>query len=75
MQAGLFDRPAMRRAKARMRAVDKLNRRFGRDTVRFAATAVSAGLEAQQRIHLAALHDMLGRIAAVPDGTIGQGVR
>jgi DNA polymerase V len=34
---GLFDRPDSAASQARMRAVDALNRRFGRDTVTFAA--------------------------------------
>src|ERR1700733_1795007 len=33
VQGGLFDRPDSARAQARMRALDHLNRRFGRDTV------------------------------------------
>ena len=37
VQGGLFDRPDTPRSQARMRAVDQLNRRFGRDTVGFAA--------------------------------------
>lgn len=36
-QPGLFDAPDSPRAQARMRAIDTLNRRFGRDTVTFAA--------------------------------------
>jgi len=39
-QSGLFDRPDDARSQARMRALDKLNRRFGRDTVSFAAAGV-----------------------------------
>ena len=38
VQGGLFDRPDTPRAQAGMRAVDALNRRFGRDTVTFAAS-------------------------------------
>ena len=40
VQGGLFDAPDDTRAKARMLAVDKLNGRYGRDTVRFAATGI-----------------------------------
>jgi DNA polymerase V len=36
-QGALFDAPDTARSKARMRAVDALNRRFGRDSVTFAA--------------------------------------
>ena len=39
VQGGLFDRPDSARAQARMRALDHLNRRFGRDTVTYAAAA------------------------------------
>lgn len=38
LQGGLFDAVDTPRAQARMRAMDALNRRFGRDTVGFAAT-------------------------------------
>lgn len=38
VQGGLFDAPDDARATARMRAVDALNLRYGRDTVTFAAT-------------------------------------
>jgi DNA polymerase V len=38
VQGGLFDRPDSPRSKARMWAIDALNRRFGRDTVSFAAS-------------------------------------
>lgn len=41
VQGGLFDRPDDARSQARMRAIDRLNRRFGRDTVSFAAAGVS----------------------------------
>jgi len=37
VQGALFDRPDTPRSLARMRALDGLNRRFGRDTVSFAA--------------------------------------
>jgi DNA polymerase V len=37
VQGGLFDAADTPRARARMRAIDGLNRRFGRDTVTFAA--------------------------------------
>lgn len=39
VQGALFDRPDTPRSQARRRAVDALNRRFGRDTVSFAASA------------------------------------
>jgi DNA polymerase V len=38
VQGALFDRPDTPRSQARMRAVDALNRRFGRDTVSSAAS-------------------------------------
>ncbi len=38
VQGGLFDRPDDTRAQAKMRAVDALNARYGRDTVTYAAT-------------------------------------
>lgn len=38
--AGLFEAPDTAASQARMRAVDALNRRFGRDTVAFAAAGV-----------------------------------
>ena len=38
VRGALFDRPDTPRSQARMRAVDGLNRRFGRDTVSFAAS-------------------------------------
>jgi DNA polymerase V len=40
VQTGLFDHPDDARSQARMRALDKLNRRFGRDTVSYAAAGV-----------------------------------
>lgn len=43
VQSGLFDRPDGRKSQARMRAFDKLNRRFGRDTIRYAAAGVGRG--------------------------------
>ena len=47
-----------------MRAVDALNRRFGRDTVIFAAIRPAPRLEAEERIPVAAVHNELGRAAA-----------
>src|SRR3984957_12102069 len=41
VQGGLFERPDSARAQARMRALDHLNRRFGRDTVGYAAAGVT----------------------------------
>jgi DNA polymerase V len=38
VQGGLFDAPDDARAKARMRTVDAINGRFGRDTVTFSVT-------------------------------------
>jgi len=40
VQGGLFDRPDGPRSQARMRALDRLNRRFGRDTVAYAAAGI-----------------------------------
>jgi DNA polymerase V len=41
IQGGLFDRPDSSRAQARMRVLDHLNRRFGRDTVSYAAAGIA----------------------------------
>jgi DNA polymerase V len=41
VQTGLFDQPDSARTKARMGAVDRLNRRFGRDCVTYAAAGVA----------------------------------
>jgi DNA polymerase V len=41
IQGGLFDRPDSTRAQARMRALDHLNRRFGRDTVTYVAAGIA----------------------------------
>ena len=38
VQAGLFEMPDTPAAQARLRAIDSLNRRFGRDTVTYGAT-------------------------------------
>ena len=43
VQGGLFDAADTPRSQARMRAVDALNRRFGRDTVSFAAAGRRRG--------------------------------
>jgi DNA polymerase V len=48
VQGGLFDRPDSPRAQARMRALDHLNRRFGRDTVTYAATGIARGWKMQR---------------------------
>ncbi len=40
VMGGLFDWPDDSRSRARMRAVDVLNRRYGRDTVTFAASGI-----------------------------------
>jgi DNA polymerase V len=40
LQGDLFTAPDDARANARMQAVDALNGRYGRDTVRFAATGI-----------------------------------
>jgi DNA polymerase V len=42
-RGGLFDAPDSPASKARMRAVDALNRRYGRDTVTFAASGRQRG--------------------------------
>ena len=39
----LFDKPDDARSQARMRALDKLNRCFGRDTMRYAAAGINRG--------------------------------
>jgi DNA polymerase V len=43
VQGALFDRPDTARSRARMRAVDALNRHFGRDTMSFAASGRRRG--------------------------------
>jgi DNA polymerase V len=43
VQGGLFDAPDSPASKAGMRAVDALNRRYGRDTVTFAASGRRRG--------------------------------
>ena len=43
VQGALFDRPDTPRSRARMRAMDALNRRYGRDTVSFAASGRRRG--------------------------------
>jgi DNA polymerase V len=48
VQGALFARPDSARSQARMRAVDSLNRRFGRDTVRYAAAGVAHGWTMQR---------------------------
>ncbi len=48
VQSGLFDRPDDARSQARLRALDKLNRRFGRDTVSYAAAGVRRGWSMQR---------------------------
>ena len=48
VQGGLFDRPDSARSQACMRALDKLNRRFGRDTVSYAAAGVRPGWSMQR---------------------------
>lgn len=48
VQSGLFDRPDDVRSQARLRALDKLNRRFGRDTVSYAAAGVRRGWSMQR---------------------------
>ena len=48
VQSGLFDRPDDVRSQARLRALDKLNRRFGRDTVPYAAAGVRRGWSMQR---------------------------
>jgi DNA polymerase V len=42
-QEGLFDRADDARSRARMKALDALNGRYGRDTVTFAATGRKRG--------------------------------
>jgi DNA polymerase V len=48
VQGGLFDRPDSARAQARMRALDHLNRRFGRDTVTYAAAGIARSWKMQR---------------------------
>jgi DNA polymerase V len=48
VQAGLFNQPDSAGSKARMRAVDHLNRRFGRDSVTYAAAGVARAWKMQR---------------------------
>jgi DNA polymerase V len=48
VQNGLFDRPDGAKSQACVRALDKLNRRFGRNTVTHAATGVRRGWSMQR---------------------------
>jgi len=48
VQGALFDRPDDARSQARMRALDKLNRRFGRDTIGYAAAGINRGWTMQR---------------------------
>ena len=48
VQGALFDKPDDARSQARMRAFDKLNRRFGRDTIRYAAAGINRGWTMQR---------------------------
>jgi hypothetical protein len=63
-QAGLFDAPDNAASKARMRADDALNRRYGRHTVTFAASGRRRGWKLRSALPLAALYDELGGAAA-----------
>ena len=60
VQGGLFDRPDDARSQARMRALDNLNRRFGRDTVSLCRRRRAPRLEHAARQPVAALHHQLG---------------
>jgi DNA polymerase V len=48
VQRALFDRPDGARSQARMRALDQLNRRFGRGTVSYAAAGITRGWRMQR---------------------------
>lgn len=48
VQGALFDEPDDTRSQAPMRAFDKLNRCFGRDTIRYAAPGVARGWTMQR---------------------------
>lgn len=48
VQGGLFERPDSPHSQARMRAIDVLNRRFGRNTVSYAAAGVARGWSMQR---------------------------
>jgi putative SOS response-associated peptidase YedK len=63
-QGGLFDAPDSPASKARMRAVDALNRRYGRDTVTFAASGRRRGWKLRSAFLSPRLYDELGRAAA-----------
>ena len=48
VQGALFDEPDDARSQARMRAFNRLNRRCGRDTIRYAAAGVARGWTMQR---------------------------
>lgn len=48
VQGGLFNRPDCASSQARMRAVDILNQRYGRNTVGYAAAGVARGWSMQR---------------------------
>ena len=72
---GLFDAPDGARAKARMQAVDKLNGRYGRDTVRFAATGVRRPWKLRRDFISPRYTTCWDELLTVPGGAGGQGAR
>jgi hypothetical protein len=64
VQGGLFDRPDDARSIRRMRAIDQLNARFGRGTVGFGTAGERHAWKPAAGIHIATLHDGVGRAAA-----------
>ena len=74
VQGGLFDAPDDARAKARMLAVDKLNGRYGRDTVRFAATGIGRAWKLRREFISPRYTTCWEELLTVPGGAGGQGV-
>ena len=75
VQGDLFNAPDDARAKARMQAVDKLNGRYGRDTVRFAATGVSRAWKLRREFISPRYTTCWEELLTVPGRACGQGAR
>ena len=74
VQGGLFDVPDDARAKARMLAVDKLNGRYGRDTVRFAATGIGRAWKLRREFISPRYTTCWEELLTVPGSSGGEGV-
>ena len=60
VQEGLFDKADIPRRVALMRTIDRLNLRFGRDTVTFAGAGRRRPWQMQPGVSVALLHDSMG---------------